>query len=98
MKTTSWDMRKVKKVEHPLVEAWAKKHYALELEMMDAIGKMTDSELQALRHAITSLTMTNCWFAEYDVKETLEGLIGSEERTREQKRRDAAQSSTTEGK
>jgi hypothetical protein len=91
MKTSAWDMRKVKKINHPRIEEWATKHNALENEMRTAIGKMTDSELQALRHATSSLTSTNCWYAEYDVKETLEGLLYAEEQTRIRNRSTAAE-------
>ena len=88
MKNKTIDVRaRIKKVEHPLITAWAEKHAALEDEMRRAIEEMPDAELQALRHAASSLTMTNCWYAEYDVRPMVEELIDSESTSRRNKQR-----------
>lgn len=84
------NMRKIEKVPHPLIEEWAKKHFELERAMRTAIEKLKDDELQALKHAASSLTSINCWFAEYDAKEMIEPLIMMEEQSRAYKRQSAA--------
>lgn len=70
---------KIAQVRHPLIEVWAKKHFELELEIRQAIEKMTAEEVQAVRHAVSSLTTTNCWFAEYDVKPMVEEILAEKE-------------------
>lgn len=82
MKHTELDMRRVKKVRHPLIEGWAKKHAELEYEMRQAIGKMSDLELKGLVHAASSLTSTNCWFAEHDVAPMVQTIVASEQYSR----------------
>lgn len=91
MKNTTLDVRRgIKRVKHTLIEVWAAKHHALEHEMREVIGKMTDDEIQALRNAASSLTATNCWFAEYDVRPMIEELLDAEVTSRRKKPSHAA--------
>lgn len=73
------DLRKIKKIEHPKIMEWAKEHYLLENGILASVAIMSDDDLQALKHAASSLTSTNCWYAEYDVKEMVEHAVAQEE-------------------
>lgn len=89
---------KIEKIPHPLIEKWAQKHYELETAINVAVAKMPDDHLKALKHAANSLTATNCWFAEFDVKEMVEGSISREEHARKGKQQSAAGEGSKESK
>ena len=85
-------MHKVERIEHPLIELWAQKHFDLECEMRSKIGEMSIEQVQDLRRATESLTTTNCWFAAYDVRPMIEEILTD----RERRDRDAAEKARTD--
>ena len=80
-------MRKmIQKVPHPLIEEWAHLHYQLDNAIHTHTAMMTDDELEALIHAATSLTDTNCWYAEYNVKDLVLEQTAYQQRARKARR------------
>ena len=62
------DLRKTKPVRHPLIDACAQMYGNIEQRIFDEVKKMSDGDLQMLKDAANSLSMCNCWYAEYEVK------------------------------
>ena len=69
------DMRKVKKIPHPLIEEFGPKYADLQEEINGRVSKMTDEEVHRLRLSIESLTDTNCWFIEKDMQPMIEWAL-----------------------
>ena len=64
-------------IRHPLIEKWAEAWFQLDNSVRKAVEGMSPEELQELKLAVASLTSTNCWFAEYDIRPVVEGHIAT---------------------
>jgi hypothetical protein len=49
----------------------AKRFAAMEADVTDAVRKMDDVKAERLRRAVSRLTNTNCWWAEYAVRDII---------------------------
>ena len=55
------------RIHNRLLDAWAQQHWSLEAGIRREIEGLDDKKAQNLSVAVNSLTMTNCWFATYEI-------------------------------
>lgn len=77
------DMRKVKKIPHPLIDEFAKRYADLQSDITKRVQEMSDSEAQRLRLSVESLTSTNCWFVEKDMQPMVEFALSMRQHKKE---------------
>lgn len=68
------------------IRKWAEKRAALDHEIYVGVDKMIDHDLALLKASVSSMSTTNCWAGEYDLR----GILSDAIRLSEQRRLDAA--------
>ncbi len=65
---------------NPKIRAWAQRMATLQSEIFQEVAKMPDADLRAVKASVSSMSTTNCWAAEYDLRDILNQAITLRER------------------
>lgn len=63
-----------------LLTSWAHSLAKIDSEIFDAVQKMNQDELAELRAVVNSLTDSNCWWAEYHLRDYVRSAIYAREK------------------
>lgn len=64
--------------KHPIIVAFAEAYWAME----KAVENADEEEFDQLRVALSQLTTTNCWYAEYDVAPLIRSTVEDDRQRR----------------